>query len=158
MCSTTISATSKGSCLNNGRQTKGNTNCKFGLASLLQVTKSASGCIVKKSIGTGMSKSASGDEIKCVTEIKETISTEMTVVTTAQSKVVAMTGLSIKLYPIQKKRASFLSLSLPSFFFHSSSSSTKRKVEIGFVGIEMSVLVFLFGVPSIAKPDKILKY
>ena len=47
------------------------------------MTKSASGCIANKSIGTGMGKSASGDEIKCVTEIKETISTEMAVVTTA---------------------------------------------------------------------------
>ena len=85
-----------------------------------------------------MTKSASGDEIKCLTEIKETISTEMAVVITAQSKVVAMTGLSIKLYPIQKKRSSFLSLSLslPSFLFYSSPNSTKRKVEIGFVGIE----------------------
>ena len=83
MCSTTIEAASKGSCLNNGRQTKGSTNRKFRLASLLQVTKSASGCIVKKSIGTGMTKSASGDEFKCPTEIKETISTEMAVVTTA---------------------------------------------------------------------------
>ena len=83
-----------------------------------------------------------------------------------------MTGLSTKLYPIQKKRASFLSLFLPSFLFPSSPSSTefpneslshiraieKRKAEIAFVGIEMSVVVFLFGVPSIAKPDKILKY
>ena len=111
MFSTTIEAGSKGSCLNNGRQTKGNTNRKFRLASLLQVTKSASGCIANKSIGTRMTKSASGNEIKCLTEIKETISTEMAVVTTAQSKVVAMTGLSIKLYHIQKKRASFLSLS-----------------------------------------------
>ena len=76
------------------------------------MTKSVSGCIANKSIGNGMTKSASGDEIKCVTEIKETISTEVAVVTTAQGKVVAMTGLSIKLYPIQKKRASFLSLSL----------------------------------------------
>ena len=83
MCSITIEASSKGSCVNNGRQTKGNTNHKFGLASLLQVTKSASGCIANKSIGNGMSKSASGDEIKCVTEIKETISTEMAVVTAA---------------------------------------------------------------------------
>ena len=83
MCSTTIEDASKGSCLNNGRRTKGNTNCKFGLASLLQVTKSASGCIDNKSIGTGMTKSASGDELKGPTEIKETISTEMTVVTTA---------------------------------------------------------------------------
>ena len=74
------------------------------------MTKSASGCIVKKSIGTGMTKSASVDEIKCLTEIKETISTEIAVVTTAQSKVVVMTDLSINLYPIQKKRASFLSL------------------------------------------------
>ena len=147
MCSTTIEAASKAWCLNNGRQTKGNTNRKFPLVNLLQVTKSASGCIAKKSaVGPGMTKSASGDEIKCLTEIKETISTEMTVVTTAQSKVVAMTGLSTKLYHIQKKRASFLSLFLPSFLFPSSPSSTKRKVEIGFVGIEMSVLVFLFGV------------
>ena len=53
------------------------------------MTKSASGCIANKSIGIGMTKSASGDEIKCVTEIKETISTEMAVVTTAQGKVVA---------------------------------------------------------------------
>ena len=103
MCSTTIGAGSKGSCLNNGRQTKGNTDHKFGLASLLWVTKSAAGCIVKKSIGTGMTKSASADEIKRLTEIKKTISTEMAVVTTAQSKVVAMTGLSINLYPIQKR-------------------------------------------------------
>ena len=99
MCSTTIEAASKGSCLNNGRQTKGNTNRKFRLASLLQVTKSASGCIAKKSVvAPEMTKSASGDELKCVTEIKETISTEMAAVTTAQSKAVAMTGLSIKLY------------------------------------------------------------
>ena len=158
MYSTTIEAASKGSCLNNGRQTKGNTDHKFRLASLLQVTKSASGCISNKSIGTGMTKSAKGDERKRLTEIKETMSTEMAVVMTAQGKVVAMTDLSIKLYPIQKKRVSFLSLFLPSFIFHSSPSSTKRKVEIGFVGIEMSVLVFLFGVPTIAKLDKILKY
>ena len=110
MCSKTFEPASKAWCVNNGRQTKGNTNRKFGLASLLQVTKSASGCISNKSIGTGMSKSASGDEIKCFTEIKETISMEMAVVITAQSKVVAMTGLSIKLYHIQKRRASFLSL------------------------------------------------
>ena len=45
--------------------------------------KSASGCIVNKSIGTGMTKSESEDEIKRLTEIKETISTEMAVVTTA---------------------------------------------------------------------------
>ena len=122
------------------------------------MTKSASGCISNKSVGTGMTKSESGDEIKCLTEIKETISTEMAAVTTAQGKVVVMTDLSIKLYPIQKKRVSFLSLFLPSFLFHSSPNSTKRKVEIGFVGIEMSVLVFLFGVPAIAKLDKILKY
>ena len=148
MCSTTIEAGSKAWCLNNGRQTKGNTDRKFALTSLLQVTKSASGCIANKSIGTGMTKSESEDEIKCVTEIKETISTDVAVVTTAQSKVVAMTGLSINLYPIQKRRASFLSLFLPSFIFHSSPNSTKRKVEIGFVGIEISVLVFLFGIPS----------
>ena len=110
MCSTIIEAGSKGSCINNGRQTKGSINREFRLASLLQVTKSASGCIANKSIWTGMTKSASGDEIKCLTEIKETISTEMAVVTTTQSKVLAMTGLSINLYPIQKKRASFLSL------------------------------------------------
>ena len=79
MCSITIEAASKAWCLNNGRKTKGNTNRKFRLASLLQVTKSASGCIANKSIGTGMTKSASGNEIKCVTEIKETISTEMVV-------------------------------------------------------------------------------
>ena len=101
MCSTTIEAASKGSCLNNGRQTKGSTNRIFRPVSLLQVTKSASGCIANKSIGTGMTKSPSGDEIKCVTEIKETISTEMAVVMTAQGKVVAMTDLSINLYPIQ---------------------------------------------------------
>ena len=89
MCSTTISADSKAWCVNNGRQTKGSINCKFALASLLQVPKSASGCISKKSIGTRMTKSESGDEIKCLTGIKETISTEMAVVTTAQGKVVA---------------------------------------------------------------------
>ena len=159
MCSTTIEAGSKGSCFNNGMQTKGSTNRKFRLAGLLQVTKSASGCISNKSIGTGMSKSASGDEIKCLTEIKEMISMEMAVVTTAQGKVVAITYLSIRLsFILSKKREHRFSLSLHSFLFHSSPSSTKRKVEIGFVGIEMSVLVFLFGVPSIAKPDKILKY
>ena len=118
MCSTIIEAGSKGSCLNNGRQTKGNTNRKFRLASLLQVTKSASGCIANKSVVVpGMTKSASVDEIKCLTEIKETISTEMAVVTIAQSKVVSMTDLSINLYPIQKKRVSFLSLSLSLHFF-----------------------------------------
>ena len=52
------------------------------------MTKSAAG-IANKSVGTGMTKSESGDEIKCLTEIKETISTEMAVVTTAQGKVVA---------------------------------------------------------------------
>ena len=83
MCSITIEAASKAWCVNNGKQTKGNTNRKFQLASLLQLTKSASGCISNKSIGTGMTKSASGNERKCVTEIKETISTEMAVVTTA---------------------------------------------------------------------------
>ena len=62
-----------------------------------------------------MTKSESGDEIKRLTEIKETISTEMAVVTTAQSKVVAMTDLSINLYPIQKRRVSFLSI--PSFIY-----------------------------------------
>ena len=147
MCSTTIEADSKGSCLNNGRKTKGNTNRKFGLASLLQVTKSASGCIANKSIGTGMTKSASGDKRKCLAGTKKTMSMETATltVTTARDKAVAMTGLSTKPYHIQKKRASFLSLFLPSFLFHSSPSSTKRKVEIDFVGIEKSVLVFLFG-------------
>ena len=82
MCSTTIEAGSKALYLNNDRQGKGSTNRKFRLASLLQVTKSAAG-IANKSVGTGMTKSESGDEIKCLTEIKETISTEMAVVTTA---------------------------------------------------------------------------
>ena len=62
MCSTTISAASKAWCVNNGRQTKGSTNRKFRLVSLLQVTKSASGCISNKSIGTGMIKSVNADE------------------------------------------------------------------------------------------------
>ena len=116
MCSTKIEAASKGWCLNNGRQTKGSINRKFRLASLLHVTKSASGSIVKKSVvGPGMTKSASGNSIKCLAEIKKTISTEMAVVTAAQSKVVAMTDLSINLYPIQKKRVSFLSL--PPFIY-----------------------------------------
>ena len=116
MCSITISAASKESCVNNGMQTKGNTDRKFALASLLQVTESASGCITKKYVVVPeMTKSASGDEIKRLTEIKETISTEMVVVTTAQSKVLAMTNLSINLYPIQKRRASFLSL--PPFIY-----------------------------------------
>ena len=163
MCSITIETASKALCLDDGRQTKGSTNRKFRLASLFQGMKSASGCIAKKSIvGPEMTKSVSGDEIKRLTEIKETISTEMAVVTTAQSKVVAITCLLINLYPIQKKRASFPSPSLPPFLFPSSPNSTKRKVErkveIAFEGIEKSVLVFLFGVPSIVKPDKILKY
>ena len=71
MCSTTIEAASKVWCLNNGRQTKGNTNRKFALASLLQVTKSASGCIANKSIGNGMTKSASGGRIKMCDGDKE---------------------------------------------------------------------------------------
>ena len=63
MCSTTIEAGSKASCLNNGRQTKGNTNHKFRLASSLQVTNSAAAFTAKKSVvGPGMTKSASGDE------------------------------------------------------------------------------------------------
>ena len=113
MCSTTIETASKALYLNNGRQTKGNTNRKFRLASLLQVTKSASGCIVKKFVvGPGMTKSASGNEIKCLTEIKETISTEMAVVTTAQGKVVAITYLSIRLsFILSKKRGHRSSLS-----------------------------------------------
>ena len=150
MCSTTIGAGSKGSCVNNGRQTKGNTYCKLRLASLLQVTKLAAGCIANKSIGTGMTKLASGDKRKCLAGTKKTMSMETAIltVTTARDKAVAMTGLSTKLYHIQKKRASFLSLFLPSFLFHSSPNSTKRKFEIGFVGIEKSVLVFLFRVSS----------
>ena len=112
MCSTTIGAGSKGSCVNNGGQTKGSINRKFRLASLLQVTKSASGCITNKSIVTGMTKSASGNEIKCLTEIKETISTEMAVVTTAQGRVVAITYLSIRLsFILSKKRGHRSSLS-----------------------------------------------
>ena len=47
------------------------------------MTKSAASCVVKKSIGTGITKSASVDELKCLTEIKERISTEMAAVTTA---------------------------------------------------------------------------
>ena len=84
MCSTTIETASKAWCLDDGRQTKGSINREFRLASLLQVTKSAAGCIAKKSVVVpGMTKSASGNERKCVTEIKETISTEMAVVTAA---------------------------------------------------------------------------
>ena len=57
MCSTTISAAFKAWCVNNGMQTKGSTNRKFTLASLLQVTKSATGCIAKKSVvGPEMTK------------------------------------------------------------------------------------------------------
>ena len=47
------------------------------------MTKSASGSIVNKSIGTRMTKLASGDKRKCLTEIKETISTEIVMVTNA---------------------------------------------------------------------------
>ena len=48
------------------------------------MTKSAAGSIVKKSVvGPGMTKSASGNSIKCLAEIKKTISPEMAVVTTA---------------------------------------------------------------------------
>ena len=94
-----------------------------------------------------MTKSASGDEIKCSTEIKETISTDMTVVTTAQSKVVAITGLSIKLTLSKKESIVPLSLSL---HFSSLPHPTLQR--------EKSVVVFLFGLPAIAKPDKILKY
>ena len=52
------------------------------------MTKPATGCIANKSIGTGMTKSASGDELKCVTEIKETMSMETAIltVTTARDK------------------------------------------------------------------------
>ena len=71
MCSITISAASKESCLNNGMQTKGNANRKFALTSLLQVTKSAVGRIANKSIGTGMTKSASGGRIKMCDGDKE---------------------------------------------------------------------------------------
>ena len=145
MCSTTIGAGSKAWCVNNGRQTKGNTNRKFRLVNLLQVTKSASGCISNKSIGTGMTKSASVDEIKCLTGTKKSMSMETT---TAQGKTVAMIGLSIKLY-YPKKREHRSSLS-PSLHFSSLPHPTLQR--------EKSVLVFLFGVPAIAKPDKILKY
>ena len=83
------------------------------------MTKPATGCIANKSIGTGMTKSASGDELKCVTEIKETISMEMAVVTTAQGKVVAITYLSIRLsFILSKKRGHRSSLS-PSLHFFS---------------------------------------
>ena len=88
------------------------------------MTKSASGCISNKSIGTRMSKSASGDEIKCLTEIKETISTDMTVVTTAQGEVVAMTGLSINLY--YPKKESIVPLS-PSIHLFSIPHPTLRR-------------------------------
>ena len=108
MGSTTIEAASKGSCVNNGRQTKGSTNREFGLASLLQVTKSASGCISNKSIGTRMTKLASGDKRKCLTGTKKSMSMETT---TAQGKTVAMIGLSIN---IQKKE-SIVPLSLRPF-------------------------------------------
>ena len=48
------------------------------------MTKSASGCIAKKSVvGPGMTKSASGNERKCVTEIKETVSMGIAVMTAA---------------------------------------------------------------------------
>ena len=48
------------------------------------MTKSASGCIAKKCVVVpGMSKSASGNERKCLTEIKETISMEIAVMTAA---------------------------------------------------------------------------
>ena len=121
------------------------------------MTKSASGCIANKSIGTRMTKSASADKRKCLTGTKERMSVETAIltVTTARDKAVAMTDLSTKLYPIQKREHHF-SLSLPSFLFPSSPSPTKRKVKIGFVRIEMSVLVFLFGVLAIATSDKIL--
>ena len=59
------------------------------------MTKSATGCISNKSIGTGMSKSANGDKRKCLTGTKKSMSMETT---TAQGKTVAMIGLSIKLY------------------------------------------------------------
>ena len=106
MCSTTIEAGSKGSRINNGRQTKGSTNRKFRLASLLQVMKSVAGCIAKKSIGNGMTKLASRDKRKCLAGTKKTMSMETATltVTTARDKAVAMTDLSTKLYSIQKKR------------------------------------------------------
>ena len=48
------------------------------------MTKSAAGCIAKKSVVVPeMTKSASGDKRKSPTEIKETISTAMAVVTNA---------------------------------------------------------------------------
>ena len=92
------------------------------------MTKSASGCIANKSIGTGMTKRASGDEIKCPTEIKETISTEIAVVTTAQSKVVAITGLSIKL-TLSKKREHRSSLS-PTLHFSSLPHPTLQREKL----------------------------
>ena len=117
MCSTTIGAGSKGLCVNNGRQTKGSTNRKFPLANLFQVRKPASGCIANKSIRTRMTKSASGDEIKCLIGTKETMEMEMAAVTTAQSKAGDMTGLSIKLYPkYTQKRAPSHSLLLSLHF------------------------------------------
>ena len=145
MCSTTIEAASKSWCVNNGKQTKGNTNRIFRLASLLQVTKSASGCISNKSIGTRMTKLASGDKRKCLTGTKKSMSMETT---TAQGKTVAMIGLSIKLsYPKKREHRSSLS---PSLHFSSLPHPTLQR--------EKSVLVFLFGVPALAKLDKILKY
>ena len=59
-----------------------------------------------------MTKLASGDKRKCLAGTKKTMSMETATltVTTARDKAVAMTDLSIKLYPIQKKRASFFSL------------------------------------------------
>ena len=113
MCSTTIEAAFKAWCLDDGRQGKGNTNRKFRLASLFQVTKSTAGCIAKKCVVVPeMTKSASGDKRKCLTGTKKTMSMETATltVTTARDKAVAMTDLSTKLYSIQKKRASFLSL------------------------------------------------
>ena len=55
------------------------------------MTKSASGCIANKSIGTGMTKSASADKRKCLTGTKKTMSMETATltVTTARDKVVA---------------------------------------------------------------------
>ena len=87
MCSTTISAGSKAWCVNNGKQTKGSINREFRLASLLQVTKSAAGCIAKKCVVVPeMTKSASGDKRKCLTGTKKTMSMETATltVTTAQ--------------------------------------------------------------------------
>ena len=54
-----------------------------------------------------MTKSASGDKRKCLAGTKKTMSMETATLTVTTAR--------DKLYPIQKKRASFLSLFLPPF-------------------------------------------